>query len=942
MESYLLRSIDPRYAQCPPESPIALPEAAWTAARCNRLLRPLSSKISLLRKVRLYDGTQLKQDGQSESDSVSSSANSANSSTGASSSKTHCLDWNPSPRPRKKIKHTYSAREPIDSAKSETAETFDLESDLGNRLLAAILANLTNVDTSDNSLESRSRALEARARMGKYSQTGPYRFNYLKGTARARELYQRYHKGAYPEQWRLLDGINSGFETLLKVTTKSLWGNENGARSLLSTCLKKTPEYTAMYEKWYKTRDPDSAVDISSKIYEELEMSGARFIHGSNALQEVVRAHGVGLICSAVRDGVLSFTVTSSIVEHCLRLEAYNEGQDIVSSLFEGCQNSFPKPRSRDENLFTKELSILDDFATVTSRFGFLYRELTSLFENKMLPIEWISSPDMIERWSGVLQCLSERNSNAKDAGVLLRTVILMSEGLDSTSMASQVHQLRIRSRKVLNDTEEQWPRNKKQDGTGSTQSNKQYRFDAIGKETPRTGLQLLAALCALEFAQKLAQGPDESLSSVANVTTLQNLAVEAHQILETHRKTALSTKEPPFHTDGPCLILLAAGLNPGTGRKDDTAFDWYLDIFGCENLSDEFPSKAALFLSIVSSWRGQALASDGFEYIQEIVQQVLRVSSLDCCPPETRTLIGTVAKTAAIHYASTTKKPKHLSWALDTETRVNGMTVGMACQTPHRIPQYSLAKTNLGFKWEEGICEWVAGTPGVPKPKPIIYMNVGDTTSSPEPTWELSPTDPTPNSSSRYKPPYFQEFSPAAARSKSGPRTRIPTPGFLRAKASPRRHLTKTPPRESFLWVEINHHHTQLHNILDPRHPTTIEKDPPRSSGSSDSENGISNELSSSSNSEPSTQQQHRPNIRTRDQFALQSRGKSGAKKKKTMRYGNARSSTGSGPGLGRGRGGQENFCGGVLVGMGKVPTRREEGHEQQADNEEDELSFC
>jgi hypothetical protein len=929
MESPFSRSPNSRYARYHSiESPTALLEPAWTTARCNRLLRPLLSKITLLRKVRPHDGTRLdtRQDEQSDSDNIQSArdgllpslANGKDyTSTGASSSKIHGLDWDPSPRPRKKVKRTYSSREIIHPTKPGTAETHTISLELGSGPSVRIAANFVNVDKPllplNILLEYRPRSIEANTVVDKCSRSGYLQSDHPSESTRSREIFRRYTKSAYPEQWRLFDGIHSGFETLLKATSKNLTGNKKGARSLLSICLKKTPEYIAIYERWCRTQDPDSAADISSNIYGELEMTEARFIQSSNALQEVVRAHGVDLIGSAVRDGVICFPVASRIVKLCLRLEAYDEGQAIIDSLL--MQKSFPKPRSRDDVMFNKELSILDQFAIVTGRFGFLYRELTMLFENRTLPIGWISSPDMIERWSGVIQCISERNSDAKDAAVLLRTVILMSEGLDSTSMASQVHQLRIRSRSILNKTEEQWPRNRKQDETASSQNHKQYKSDGIEKETAKTGLRLLAALCALEFAQKLAQGPDETVSSVANITVLQDLALEAHQILETYSRHALSTKESTLYADGLSLILLAAGLNSGTGRKDDTALHWYLDIVGCKYLSNEFPSKAASFLSIVASWRGQAQASDGFEYIQEIVQQLLRVSSLDCCPPETRTLVGTIATIAAIQYASIASKPKHLSWALETETRVNGMTVGIKCQTPRRIPKHSVAKTHLGFKWEEGICEWVAGTPGVLKPKPIIYRDVGDAASSSKPPCEFKPPAVTLDSSP-CKTPCLGEISPVSARSNGGGRTRSATPGSL-TKAS-QSSLTKTT-HGSFLGVEVPHYPPL--NIQSARHDLQcrIEKDSPSSS-----ENGM-DELS---NPESSTQGRPVRHLEELAQTPLQ-RPRQKRAKKKGMKYGGLTKSH-----LGRrsreGRG-QENRCEGGLVKIsGEDP------------DSEDELSFC
>ena len=787
MESILWRSPGFQHAQSHyVESPTMPSEPAWTTARCNRLLRPLSSKISLLRKSRLLDGTRRSSGEEMSSFSSSSTQSDATNgdegtSTLASTLGVHRMNWDPSPRPRKKVKLTYSSREPIHPAKGRTVSAHVIPSK-GPPLPMA--PNFMNVDHSlllpIGPHEFRSRHTEIYWKADKCLQPG----NQNK-KARSQEIFRRYAISAYPDCWKLLDGIHSGLESLLKATSKNLTGERHGARSLYSTCLRKTPEYIAMHERWRRAEDPESADDISSSIYAHLETVGARSILGASALQEVVRAHGVNMIGSAVIDGLICFPIASRIVKLCLHLEAYDEAQYIVECILE--QKSFPKPTSRDDVLFNKELSILDQFTIITGRLGFLYRKLTTLFENRLLPIEWISSPDMIERWSGVIQCISERTSDAKDAGILLRTVILMSEVPCFTLTASQIHHLRTHLSNGPSDASEGRLRLNKPNETASVQIHEPSTLTVSGGEASKTGLRLLAALCALEFAQSLAVG-----SNVANTSVLQVLAIEARQIIEAQELVAPSVEKSGFGADVPCLVLLAAGLSSSMAKEDAMELYRYLNIFGCKNLTKRFPNKAASFLGVVASWRGQALASDGFECIQEIIQQLLRVSRLGCCPLETRTLIGTIATTAAIQYASITSKPKHLTWALETETRVNGMSVGLTCQTPRRMPEHRPAKAHLGFRWEEGICEWVAGTPGVPKPKPVIYRDVNGTVSDSESIGK--PDQAVALDASPSQLPCRQEASSASNHSHSLSHTRRVVPGSL----------TKTS-RSTFLGVAIS-----------------------------------------------------------------------------------------------------------------------------------------
>ena len=790
MESVLWRSPDFQLHDF--DSPTVPTELAWTTARCNRLLRPLSSKIALLRKS---NGTKRNLGDEKESKSSPepcylSNGPRLNTITGkkrvltpGSSLGVHGFHWDPSPRPRKKIKLTYSTKETIHSTKGEPAPIHVIQPEPGSRPSARFAASFVNIDQpllpSIVARKYRSQDTNVNGHEKKILQPGPHSLN-----ARSRELFRKYAKSDYPDSWKLFEGIHSGLETLLKATSKHLSGNKTGARSLFSTCIRKTPEYIALQERWCRAQDPDSAADVSSGIYEALGIVGARTMQGSNALQELVRAHGVDLVGSAVMDGLICFPVASRLVKLCLHLEAYDEGQHIVECMLS--HKSFPEPTSRDDVLFSKELSILDQFAIITGRFGFLYRKLTTLFENGLLPIEWISSPDMIERWSGVIQCISEGNSDAQDAGVLLRTAILMSEGQPFTSMARHIHRLRICPGNISSDTSDGWSQADILNETGSFQTHLKCTSDHIEGETPKTGLRLLAALCALDFAQNLATGPN-----TASTPVLQDLALEAQQMIETQEFYAQSVEKSGSYADGPCLVLLAAGLGSSLAKMDETALQGCLGILERSQLSNQFHRKAASFLSVVASWRGQAVASDGFECMKDMVQELLKVSSSCCCLPKTRSLVETIATSAAMQYASMTSKPRHLSWALDTETRVNGMNVGLACQTPRRIPEGCLAKARLGFRWEEGICEWVSGTPGVPKPKPIIYRDVNNIVSDSE--HEGKPTRGTLDSSpSRVR--CSQEVSSLSTRYS----------WELRRKRTVSSYTTKTT-GATFLGVEIN-----------------------------------------------------------------------------------------------------------------------------------------
>ena len=104
-------------------------EPSWTSSRCQRLLRPLTSKIALLRKMKVGDSSESCRSPHDAS--VDPSPGSSKSSQHSSKvqdfdpcaevvNRTDEMDWTAFSRPRKRLRRTYSGKSRLEVSTSST------------------------------------------------------------------------------------------------------------------------------------------------------------------------------------------------------------------------------------------------------------------------------------------------------------------------------------------------------------------------------------------------------------------------------------------------------------------------------------------------------------------------------------------------------------------------------------------------------------------------------------------------------------------------------------------------------------------------------------------------------------------------------------------------------------------------------------------------------
>ena len=727
------RKYQPQYLR----SPASATQPPWNTARCNRLIRPLSSKIASLRKSRQYEIQRGRQNGGPEPmpEAKRNNPPCANTSLGENSvlqsSKPARVDdqeWVPSPVPRKRIKRTYSSKdggqvvrraraindacEPslLDDVITQMPDFQDPSIDRQRQAFLRIMgSNPTNGEEQSDS------GARAQCPKSSYNTHGP-----------SRESFWEYARFIEPEHWKLINGLYNALDTLLRATEKHRVGMEQGARSLFSTCLRKIPDYIAEEQLRSTPEDPEN-VDLASLVYGDLEALGTSPAAGWKPLREVGRAHGVFLLGGACKEGLLNASLARGLMTICLHYHAYDEAQHLVECIISSMK-PLRKSQAIPKRLFTHEysdeLSTLKYFVTASGRFHVLYRQLANLFTNLILPIECISSPGMVECWNGVIWSITHEDEHARAAIELLQTIIPMAYGEPCLTSDPRIHELRMLARSAPNASTRKtadtvtsilW---QPQGGSG-------LETEWIGKAPSSVISNMLTVLCAVGL---LGHSTSDFAISPRKLylTVMQDLALSAHQTLTiAGYHTVLNQAFEPC-AERICLLLLAPKLLEGeVGTSDEKLApdrSVPLNVIAQLGCNESLPNSAASFLCAVARCCERATSVESFDYLQSIVQKLRDISVSQGYASATRTLVNQLAIAAAFEYSEETNNPKHLDWALNLEQTITGTSAESIYRTPSKTPSRKPHKSRAGYRWEEGICEWVAKTPATLWSKPESF----------------------------------------------------------------------------------------------------------------------------------------------------------------------------------------------------------------------------
>ena len=480
-----------------------------------------------------------------------------------------------------------------------------------------------------------------------------------------------------------------------------------------------------MEEMLAKIDDPANDDDITSAVYSDLEEFGCMAGAGWSPLKEVVRAHGIVMISEAIEEGVIELNEAGQLSSLCVTAGAFEEAQTILESTVKS-QMAAVDHFSNRAGLPVHEAQMVCDsinhFALQTGRHSFLYRQTAIMLESGVLPLDWISNQCMVPCWNGVIRSITQEDEHLRSATVLLQNSLSQWYKRAGTTPLPEVHDLRLRIHKSSHRPGLRSVGSMRASKATDTESNfghiQDSKYDNAESGLCSTVSSILTAFSAINLLKNsdLSSNLDDA-SGISTVIT-HDLGVKVRQTLE------LVTYDPDCRhasnlvLDRLRLSLMAAGMvrttqNGFTEQHCPSVFEPFRSLAELPNSGQTF-SSAGSFLCAVARCCATARSDDVFGFIQAMVDNLTVCSKSGSIDKSTRRLFGQIAIAAAFEFAESTSQPDHLNWALKVELAVSGTVIAPSQPSFEKTPARGTKQSRNGYRWEEGICEWIAKTPAL------------------------------------------------------------------------------------------------------------------------------------------------------------------------------------------------------------------------------------
>lgn len=712
-----------------PEPSPATGKAPWTATRCNRLLRPLTSRLAILEKQCLTHpgiGPSISCIAPVELTKASSSHNARtieDRSTGQNDSGDP--EWLHKSNPTK-ITHTYSARQrkallATKQKRSARAATVCSSPAPG---FVAVATPILSRGQRQNSVEDHGICLGEDDSKAKAGDRLPRKRKWRALDAQSVAL-KPLRKVTTPSAWLLYEGFYSAYNSLLGATTSTRPATKFGAKTLFYTCLRKVPSFIKAVEDEQKalaqatsTRNINKSENMTSAIYEDLQGMGDPCRPGWHALKDVVRVHGTCLIAHALKDSILPSALIQALIDSCVQHSAHDEAEVLLSSLPIETRLA-AKPKSPRCRLFDGSVSIalqmLDTYAGREGRRGFLFRQLTLLLSHDQLHPTWIATRDFVTLWSSVIQSISEGDVHCQYAWDLLLAAMTASATFP-----------RILAANEFNDHEF----NRFQEDATPTQFHLKGSIDDALQNTVSS---LTATIVAVSTGSQngdkhLSQRSRRAASLLRCLTIRLDGAprkINSKDVDKTLSNITISRRIIIFL--GAAFVSLNLQNDPSNaGTKP---FSLYIhrmltDIAQERSSStSNLPSIADMESNIISLTEFMCCSAKscervknecGFQSMQHWLDNIIAfldsTDRLGTTDHVQRSFLARVSIQATFDYAEKLGRSDQLAWAAQIDgvlaqwAMPSGKASGMGPQNDREGASE--------FRWEEGICEWIRATP--------------------------------------------------------------------------------------------------------------------------------------------------------------------------------------------------------------------------------------
>ena len=651
-------------------------EKEWTAARCNRLLRALKSRVAILNKDLLW--IQLNNQGRDAT---------TEGKAGTIRKADQDPDWT---QGRKRVKRTYSARGGKSNLGTRNSSQVILRAPAWKEsrsfIPLEILAPTPILNRARGDIVNTSSSAPPPVEIGRQDHRPNKRTKPKdsQSTFQLSETLRDFRKQIPASRYTVYEGIYNGLETLLKATVaEEPPKRRSGSKSLLALCLETVPRYIAEEEELFAAHTEETGSksaldsrDISTEIYDDLEYFGS-IGKGWRHLRVIVRSHGIQVISDAIRAGSLDGEFVGILITLCIHTKAIKEAETLLSSLLSSTVIPGPKSvftRFADEPP-ARSLSMLWKFVEMTGTSSFQFRQLSDMVSGGLVPVSWLATRELASVWTSAIQALS-LGWDDTDALIFMDTVLPL-----------------LAQSRWLTSTE----------GFGTEGS---VMLDA----TRHTFSSLLTTLSSIVILSRDTAKQTQSHIKSPAATEYGHLVALIRSCLVQWELSSTSSIEG--------TLLVVANLFTQEVGHNTLAEVNLVDVDALLNhlckmgrSSTILPShhEVVTFICSVARCCGRGASSSGFEHLEKL-HQILEELVLDQ-ESEGGNILREIISDSALAFAQEVPDRKHLDYAAKMEGKVHRIETK---PNQSHTPRHSLNSSHIGYRWEDGISEWVSATPGI------------------------------------------------------------------------------------------------------------------------------------------------------------------------------------------------------------------------------------
>ncbi|KAJ6166821.1 hypothetical protein N7470_002268 [Penicillium chermesinum] len=710
-----------------------LPTAKWA----NRMLRPLTSIYRRLEKhqetLTIINAESARRSRSRTPEGVAAVISQpipAVESLSASGSDADEEDpvWIPGKKPdQRRVKHKYSARGRGKAGKRRTR--LSIQSPETSRTLPGAIELATPVITGKrwelppSAQSQRSASREPKA-LHNQRQQQVFRDRYSLHRSPWQELLDASGDPGFGD----INFLNN--TRIAKNTDDNPPKRNSGARSLLSMVMRRLPEFLAAEQEVQKEEE-EIDEDMCDAYFTELELYYAPHGKGWRPLREAVRAQGMFLVTSMIKNGWLTDSIACALIENCKWND--HDACETLLSTFLSTRTSYPPPPSLRPSL---DLHPLGDPMRALRKYSshnssprsFIFKELSKLLQRGVLPPEWMATKLWNHWMTRATVSFSREDGDSATASRLIEAVLLRaSRSLPlSTSPSMEANP----------QTPDQFTRAL---SVSSIERFDNARMCPVPVEDALSNhvISLLAALCGMHISRSRSSDYEEAKGTRAG-HILGYLSFRVEENIEKQSPSAIAdlTSHELFRRSciilANCLVLCSDAI---LADNHEFALESAPGLEECSNIVASRPDlvkELALFMK--QTFRCYSSASDSEQPnntgsdIREMISMLPHVAdgaSVGLCR-----LWSRVAVDAAMEFAETTGEPEDHLWAMEIQETVNAIQdrteSNSACAGEAQPP---CPRKGL-FRWEESIGEWM---PTAPRRAPYVPNSIDSSSTEPE-----------------------------------------------------------------------------------------------------------------------------------------------------------------------------------------------------------------